>query len=94
MASGGSFRAGQANPFADPAARPAKALSKERLTELHADLNRARRDLKASKDVSLGALERQLGKQVEKLKAKHPGRNVDFSVVVRDGKAVLRPKLK
>ncbi len=93
-AAGGSFRAGQSNPFSDPAPKPAASLSKERLGELHADLNRARRGLKASKDVSLGALERQLGKQVAKLKAKHPGRNVDFSVVVRDGKAVLRPKLR
>jgi hypothetical protein len=93
-AAGGSFRAGQSNPFADPARKPAASLTKDRMSELHADLNRARRSLKATKDVSLGALEKQLTKQVEKLKAKHPGRNVDFSVVVRDGKAVLRPKLK
>lgn len=93
-ASGGSYRTGQFNPFSDPAPAPAASLSKERLGELHADLNRARRGLNSSQDVSLGALEKQLSKQVEKLKAKHPGRAVDFSVVVRDGKAVLRPKLK
>ena len=93
-ASGGSFRAGQSNPFSDPAAKSAEALSKARLGELHAELNQARRGLHVGKDVSLGALEKQLAKQVAKLKAKHPGRKVDFSVVVRDGKAVLRPKLR
>ena len=43
--------------------------------------------------VSVDALARSLRNTHDKLEKKHAGRAIDFQVVVKDGKAIVRPVL-
>lgn len=100
LASGASIRAGEPGPLSGaPDQRPSPSkkrasLSSGRIQEIHAELNRVRRKLKASRDVSLQALDQELRLQERKLRMKHPGKSVDFAVTVRNGKAVLKPSVR
>jgi glutamate mutase epsilon subunit len=44
--------------------------------------------------VSLDALARTLRETERKLRAQHQGRSVDFQIVVKDGKAVVKPVVR
>jgi len=82
-----------------PAAPPAAAspnspnLSRERIAAIHADYQRARAETNASA-VSFEKLERNIRETEAQLLAKHHGKSVDFDVSVKDGKAILKPRLK
>lgn len=67
-------------------------LSDARLKELHQRYLDARKKTNKSA-VSYEKLERSIRDTEKKLRAKHKGRNVDFDVVVKDGKAIIKPKL-
>jgi hypothetical protein len=79
---------------AKSAGKPANAsLSEDRIKSLHASYVDARKQTKASA-VSYEKLERNIRETEKKLRAKHKGRSVDFDVSIKDGKAILKPRLK
>jgi hypothetical protein len=80
------------------AARPAAAaprgdagLSDDRVKALHAELVAARRNLNQGDAVSVDSLAKSLRDAEKKLRAQHQGKNVDFQVVVKDGKPIVKP---
>ncbi len=78
-----------------PPARPAASganLSEDRIATLHRAYVDARLQTNAT-SVSLEKLSRSIRETEEKLRATHRGKNVDFEVVVKDGKAILKPKI-
>lgn len=67
-------------------------LSEARVRALHQAYVDARKQTNA-KAVSFEKLERSLRETETKLRGSHQGRSVDFEVVIKDGKAILKPKL-
>jgi hypothetical protein len=59
--------------------------------ELHARLAEAKRTTKDPTAVSLEGLSRSLKATEEKLRAQHKNRRIDFDIVIKDGKAVVKP---
>lgn len=85
-------------PRANPSPAATKAtessgLSADRIKSLHASYVEARKKTNASA-VSYEKLEKNLRETEQKLRAKHKGRQVDFDVSIKDGKAILKPRLK
>jgi len=62
--------------------------------ELHKDLVAARRKLNQVEGVSLESLAKSLRQTEAKLQAQHAGRAVDFQVVVKDGRPVVKPVVR
>lgn len=84
-------------PPARPPARPAAAgggLSDDRIRELHARLSDAKRQTNDGKGVSMDGLARQLRAAEQDLRKRHGNRKIDFDVVIKDGKAVVKPVVK
>ena len=74
---------------------PGSTLTPQRIKELHARLAEAKRSTNEGGNVSEEALLRSLRAAEAKLKAQHGAqRRVDFEVVVKDGKAVLKPVVR
>lgn len=65
-----------------------------RIRELHAELVAARRTLQQGDGVSVDSLARTLRDAEQKLRAQHPDRVIDFQVIVRGGKPVVKPILR
>lgn len=61
---------------------------------VHAKLMAAKKQLNEQSGVSVGGLKKQLDASYQKLQAKHRGKQIDFDVVVKDGKAVVKPKIR
>lgn len=80
-------------PFA-AASSPGGTLPPQRLAELHAELSAVRGKLGQGGTISPDKLERQLGATLKRLSGEHPGRQIDFRVVVRDGQAIIRPTMR
>jgi hypothetical protein len=76
---------------AKPAAAPVAALSDERVRELHARLVEAKRQTNDAGAVSVEGLAKSLKATEAKLREQHKNRKIDFDVVIKDGKAVLKP---
>lgn len=78
------------------AAKPAEGgLSETRLRELYGKLVETKRaNNESTAGVSVDGLSRSLRESQQKLREKHAGKNIDFDVVVKDGKAVVRPIIK
>lgn len=100
----GEPKPAEAKPPAPKAPEPARAnepvaprasdqLPETRVRALHQAYVDARKQTNASA-VSFEKLERSLRETEAKLKSTHQGRTVDFDVVIKDGKAILKPKLK
>ncbi len=68
-------------------------LSENRIKALHQSYVDARKQTNAS-SVSLEKLAKSLRDTEQKLRQKHRGRDIDFDVSIKDGKAILKPKLK
>jgi hypothetical protein len=66
-------------------------ISDDRLKQIHAELSAAKRQAKQTDAVSLDVLSKSLRESEKRIQAQHPGRNVDFHVVVKDGKPVVKP---
>jgi hypothetical protein len=79
---------------AAPAAKPPSGLSDERVAQLHAELNAARRQLNQASSVSIDSLAKSLRETESKLKSQHGGRAVDFQVVIKDGKPIVKPVVR
>ena len=59
---------------------------------MHRSYLEARAQTNASA-VSYEKLASNIREQEKKLREQHRGRNVDFDVVVKDGKAIIKPRL-
>jgi hypothetical protein len=70
------------------------SISEARLREIHGELSAAKRQLKQADAVSLDALSKSLRESEKRIRAQHPGRTVDFHVVVKDGKPVVKPVVR
>jgi len=62
--------------------------------QLHAKFVASRSQTQESGDVSVEGLSRKLEATAAKLREVHKGRQIDFDVVVRDGKTVLKPIIR
>lgn len=73
----------------------ADSLSETRMRQIYGEYVAAKRSVKESTaGVTFDALSQQLRQQAEKLEASHPGRKVDYSVVMKNGKPTLKPILR
>lgn len=77
-----------------PAAPGPGGVSDQRVRELHARLVDAKRQTNDSQAVSMDGLAKTLKATESRLKQQHGNRQVDFDVVIRDGKAILKPIIK
>ena len=87
--------AAQANALKPPA-RPSKpgddSLGDGRLREIYSQYVQARRDRNESTaGITFEKLADSLRSQADKLRTKHTAKRVDFEVVVKDGKALIKP---
>ena len=64
------------------------------MRKLHAELVAAKRQLNQGDNVSMDSLARSLRETEKKLRAQHGGRSVDFQIVVKDGKPVVKPVVR
>jgi len=88
-----------AKPAAAPAkppavaapARPAADPPDDRVRELHARLIEAKRQTQDATSVSMEGLAKSMKATEAKLREQHKNRKIDFDVVIKDGKAVLKP---
>ena len=70
-------------------------LSEARIRQIYGEYVAAKRSVKESTaGVTFDGLAKQLRQQAEKLEASHPGRKVDYDVVVKNGKPTLKPILR
>jgi len=79
---------------AKPAAASAAALTDERVRELHARLVEAKRQTKDTGAVSVEGLAKSLKATEAKLREQHKNRKIDFDVIIKDGKAILKPTVR
>lgn len=76
-----------------PAQPPAQA--RDRSRQIFDDYVAARRRLGESVDgLTFERVSKSLSDQTERIRAQHPNRSLDFEVVQRDGRAVIRPVVK
>ena len=79
---------------AAPANRPTNAkagLTDQRIAELHRQLVATKQRTKETGQVSVAGLAKSLRAAESKLKQQHKNRRIDFDVVVKNGKAVVKP---
>lgn len=70
-------------------------LSEARIRQIYGEYVAAKRSVKESTaGVTFDTLSKQLRQQAEKLEASHPGRKVDYNVVMKNGKPTLKPVLR
>jgi len=82
----------RARPNAPP---PPSNLSDERVRQIYTQYVETKRKVgESTAAITYESLSRSLRDSSEKLKQKHGGKNVDFEVAVKDGKAILRPIVK
>jgi hypothetical protein len=97
----------KSSPRAAPAPRPAPKPAPEapakqarpasgegfdaRVRELHEKLNELKRQNREGSQVSLEGLAKSLRDTEAKLREKHGSRRIDFEVVLKDGRAVVKP---
>jgi hypothetical protein len=76
---------------AKPATATAASGIDERVRELHARFVEAKRQTQDGAAVSLEGLAKSMKATEAKLREQHKNRKIDFDVVIKDGKAVLKP---
>jgi hypothetical protein len=81
-------------PAANPAEPPRAGLSDDRVKALHDKLSALKKENREAGQVSLESLKRTLYDAETKLREKHQGRKIDFEVVIRDGKAIVKPTVR
>ncbi len=77
-----------------PPAEASGGLSDDRVKELHARFLQAKRDNKEAGQVSLEGLAKTLRDTENKLRAQYKNRKIDFEIVVKDGKTIVKPKVR
>ena len=86
-----------ATPLPRPALSPPsrEGLDDQKVREIYARYVGAKRAANESTaGITFDKLATSLRAQADKLKSTHPTKNVDFEIVVKDGKTALRPVLK
>ena len=78
-------------PAAPAAPAATAAVPDERVRELHARLVEAKRQTQDPSAVSMEGLAKSMKATEAKLREQHKNRKIDFDVVIKDGKAVLKP---
>jgi hypothetical protein len=83
-----------APPAAPPKPAPAPAATANvddaRMRDLHARLQQAKQQTKEA-NVSYEGLAKSIRATEAKLREQHKNRKIDFDVVIKDGKAVVKP---
>ena len=76
-----------------PSPKPAGSadVADDRVRELHARLVEAKRQTQDGAAVSMEGLAKSMKATEAKLREQHKNRKIDFDVVIKDGKAVLKP---
>jgi hypothetical protein len=69
-------------------------LDRYRIEQLAEKLRDARKQTHEAAAVSVDALAKKLHASAEELHKKHAGKRVDFDVVIKDGKAIIKPIVK
>lgn len=64
------------------------------MQQLHARLLEAKRQTNDQQQVSVDGLRKSLAAAEERLRKQHGDRKIDFDVVIKDGKAVVKPILR
>ena len=80
-----------ARPAPAAAAAVPTSVNDARVRDLHARLIEAKRQTQDSAQVSLEGLAKSMKATEAKLREQHKNRKIDFDVVIKDGKAVLKP---
>lgn len=81
-----------AKPAPRPNAEPtALGLTDQRILELHRDLVATKQRIREAGKVSVDGLAKSLRAAESKLKAQHKDRRIDFDIVIKNGKAVVKP---
>ena len=78
-------------PEAKPDAAAPGTVTDDRVRELHARLVEAKRQTQDAAAVSMEGLAKSMKATEAKLREQHKNRKIDFDVVIKDGKAVLKP---
>jgi hypothetical protein len=78
-------------PAKSATAPATKSIADEQVRSLHARLLEAKRQTKESSSVSVEGLARSLEATAAKLREQHKNRKIEFDVVIKDGKAVVKP---
>lgn len=73
-----------------PAAAAAPNVDDARLRDLHSRLQQAKQQTKEA-NVSYEGLAKSIRATEAKLREQHKNRKIDFDVVIKDGKAVVKP---
>ena len=83
-------------PKQRPAARPQtkSGIDETRVKKIYQDYIAARKKNNESTKVDYEKMSRSIQKMIPKLKKKHAGKDIDFKVVVKDGKVGLKPIAK
>lgn len=66
-------------------------MSDDRVRELHARLVDARQQTNDRRNISVDGFKKSLQAAESKLRKQHGNRRIDFDVVIKDGKAVVKP---
>ncbi len=74
-----------------PGRKSPDTLDRARIEQLAEKLRDARKQTHESATVSVDALAKKLQGTAEELRKKHAGKQVDFDVIIKDGKAILKP---
>jgi hypothetical protein len=82
--------AAAAGPTTSPSAASLGGLSEQKLQQLHKVYIEAKRRTGEQSNLTLDALRAQVAKQVPAIQQKHGCQQVDFKVVLKDGKAMLK----
>jgi hypothetical protein len=86
--------AARAAATAAAAAKPSAQPSEDRIRQLYADLvETKRKQNESTAAITYQSVAKSILESSDRLQKKH-GRSVDFEVMVKDGKAVLRPVIK
>jgi hypothetical protein len=91
----------KSSPRAAPPPKPPRApdpatagLSDDRVKDLHQKLSALKKENRETTQVSFESLAKTVREAEAKLRAQHKDRKIDFEVVVRDGKAIVKPTVR
>ena len=80
-------------PKPAPAAAASSGFDDARMRDLHSKLQQAKQQTKEG-NVSFEGLAKSIRATEAKLREQHKNRKIDFDVVIKDGKAVVKPIVK
>lgn len=81
-------------PARAPEPTPSASLSDDRVKDLHQKLSALKRENREAGQVSLESLAKTVRETEARLRAQHKDRKIDFEVVIRDGKAIVKPTVR